>query len=140
MRNIHPKSMPATMLNSYAPGSEIAALFASREADRPAEVHADAEGVEHCRLDGKRLRGARLIGSIGDVDVIGAMPRHEGIARDTIEGGADQRPLSCGLLPAAFCLFGRKRDDRAEADVHMQAAGFDEDAAPDDLSRTADTF
>ena len=50
----------------------------------------NAERVEHCRLDGKRLRGARLIGSVSDVDVIGAVPRHEGIARDAIEGGADK--------------------------------------------------
>lgn len=41
--------MPATMLNSYAPGSEIAALFASREANRPAQMYVDAEGVEHGR-------------------------------------------------------------------------------------------
>src|ERR1700733_10319384 len=128
------------MLNSYAPRAEIAALFASREANRPAEVHADAEGVEHGGLYGERLRGARLVGSVGDVDVIGAMARHEGIARDAIEGGADQRPLQGGLLPPTFCLFGRKRDHRAQPDIHMLAAGFDEDAAPDDLSRTADAL
>jgi hypothetical protein len=63
--------------------------------------------------------------------VIRAMPRHEGIARDTVKGGADHRPLNCGLLSAAFCLLGRKRDHRAQSDIHMQTAGFDEDAAPD---------
>jgi hypothetical protein len=63
------------MLNSYAPGCEIAALFASREANRPAEVHADAEGVEHGGLYRERLEHLLFVGSVGDVHVIGAMLR-----------------------------------------------------------------
>ncbi len=37
-------------------------------------------------------------------------------------------------------LFGRQRDDRAEADVDVQLSAFHKDAAPDDLAGAADSF
>src|SRR3954451_11456265 len=103
-------------------------------------MHMDAERMEHGSLYGERLDCALLVRSVRDVHVIGAVPRHEGVAGDTIEGGADHGPLDSSLLPAAFRLFRRQRDNRAETDIYVQPAGFHKGSAPDDLSRPADTL
>ena len=41
---------------------------------------------EHDGLDGDRLEHPLFVRSVGDVDVIRAMMRHEGIAQDTVKG------------------------------------------------------
>ena len=49
------------------------------KADRAAQMHVDAKRMKHRSLNGKRLGCALLVRSVGDIDMIGAVPRHEGI-------------------------------------------------------------
>ena len=72
--------------------------------------------------------------------MVGVVARHELIARDAMQDDVHDGPLRRGLPPAALGFFRGQLDDVAEADVDVQAAAFDEDAAPDDLARAADAL
>src|ERR1035437_4271381 len=96
--------------------------------------------MEHGALYGECPSSCLFIRRIDDVDVICPMPRHERIARNSVEDSTHHGPLSRRLLPSPRRFFRRQFDNRAKSNIHMQRIVFDKDAAPDDFSRLADTL
>src|SRR5690242_12141670 len=90
--------------------------------------------IEHGCLYCKRMRGNLSLGNVGNIHMVGPVPGHEGVARDSIEDRADHRPLARRLAPAAHRLFMRQLDHRSESEIDMQRVALDEDAAPDNLA------
>src|ERR1700691_2916682 len=68
------------------------------------------------------------------------MPSHHLILAYSMQDRMHYGPWRRGLAPAALCLFGRQRYNRAAANVHMKRAPLDKHAAPDNLSRFADAL
>src|ERR1700733_7213182 len=58
----------------------LAPLYLGR--DIAAEIDRDSHLAEHRRLDGQGMRRARIIRRVSDLNVIGAMLRHELVAAD----------------------------------------------------------
>ncbi len=68
------------------------------------------------------------------------MAGHHLVAADAGQDGVHDRPLGRGELPAVLGLGLRQLDDLAESGVVAKLATVDEDAAPDDPARLADTL
>ena len=72
--------------------------------------------------------------------MVGAVAGHHLVLRYAVKDSVNDGPGWRGLAPAAVGFFFRECDYGAAAEVDVERAGLDEDAAPDDFAGFANAF
>src|SRR5450631_2826100 len=94
----------------------------------------DSKFSQHSRLGRERLIRQFGRGRIGHIHMVCAMSRHELIAVNAMKNCIHDGPLRSGFLPAAGRLSCGQVEGSGTANVAMEMAALDEDAAPDDFA------
>ncbi len=100
----------------------------------------EAEFGEGGGFDAGGAVGLFFVGAIDDLNVVGFVAGHHLVASDAFEHGVHDGPLRCGFLPAAIGFGFGQFHDFGDADVGLEFAIHDENAAPDDVAGFADAF
>ncbi len=100
----------------------------------------EAEFLHGGGFCGEAFEGGVFGGGVDDLDVVAFVFGHHLVAGDAGEDGVHDGPLAGGEIPAVLGFGLGELDGLADAGVEFKAAGFDEDAAPDDPSGLADAF
>src|SRR5258706_12117019 len=93
--------------------------------DIAAEVRLNSQRLKHRGLGGQGLARKRLIRSVGDLNVVRTMTRHELISGDSWKDGVHHRPLWGRDLPAPLSLRTRQQDGLQKAQIHFESIRLD---------------
>ena len=72
--------------------------------------------------------------SVGNLNVVSLMPRHQLVTAHTAENRMHDRPLRRGGLPTPLGFLGGQIDRSGASDVYVQTPLSDKDARPNDFA------